>query len=208
MRLLHRHQDEIDRHDQPRHTASAEVPGRDTVARDDAVARDVADRRHADERVADERRADLDREETIDTRRTRWDVGSVLAVAAGAVLAVIGAVALVRTGVDGTWYQPVEQVLGMDHTPLLGAVEIGVGVLLVLAGLAGARMLAALIAVVAAAAATVVAIEPEIADRELAIEQEWAIALAVAGFVLAALLVASRGRRHERRIERRPLRTA
>lgn len=198
MGLLHRHEDQFERQNRP-----GGARERDVVA--------PASDRIADERVDDrydERPAGFDREDTVDTRSTRWDLGSVLAVAAGAVLAVIGAVALARTGVNDTWYQPVEQVLGMDHTPLLGAIEVGVGVLLVLAGLAGARMLAALIAVVAAAAATVVAIEPEIADSELAIEQEWAVALAVVGFVLAAVLVVSRERRHDRRIERRSLRTA
>jgi lysylphosphatidylglycerol synthetase-like protein (DUF2156 family) len=192
MRLLHRHEDEDDARDRPDEAREDEprAPGEGT--------------RHE---VEGERYPDVYREETVDTRSTRWDIGSVLAVAAGAALAVIGAVALVRTGVNETWYEPVEQVLGMDHTPLLGAVEVGVGVLLMLAGLAGARMLAALIAVLAAAGATIVAIEPDVVDPELAMEQEWAIALAVAGFVLAAVLIVSRERRHERRTERRSLRT-
>jgi lysylphosphatidylglycerol synthetase-like protein (DUF2156 family) len=193
MRRLHPHENEVDGHDRP-----------DEAREDEPRARDDGTRRE----VEGERYPDVDREETVDTRSTRWDVGSVLAVAAGTVLAVIGAVALVRTGVNETWYEPVEQVLGMDHTPLLGAVEVGVGVLLVLAGLAGARMFAALIAVLAAAGATTVAIEPDVFDLELAMEQEWAIALAVAGFVLAAVLILSRERRHERRTERRSLRTA
>lgn len=205
MGLLHRREEQVERHDQPgaRHDREA----------GEATAPEVGDRRSADDRstddrVAEGRPADFDQEEVIDTRSTRWDFGSVLAVGAGAVLAVIGAVALVRTGVDDTWYQPVDQVLGMNHTPLLGAVEIGVGVLLVLAGLAGARMLAALIATVAAVAATVIAIEPNVADTEFAIEKGWAIALAVAGFALAAVLVVSRERRHDRRTERRSVRTA
>jgi hypothetical protein len=193
MRLLHRHQDEIDGRDRP-----------DEAREDEPTARGEGTHRE----VEGERYPDVYREETVDTRSARWDIGSVLAVAAGAVLAVIGAVALVRTGVNETWYEPVEQVLGMDHTPLLGAVEVGVGVLLMLAGLAGARMFAALIAVLAAAGATIVAIEPDVVDPELAMEQEWAIALAVAGFVLAAVLIVSRERRHERRTERRSLRTA
>ena len=193
MRLLHRHEDEDDGRDRP-----------DEAREDEPRARGEGPSRE----VEGERYPDVYREETVDTRSPRWDIGSVLAVAAGAVLAVIGAVALVRTGVNETWYEPVEQVLGMDHTPLLGAVEVGVGVLLMLAGLAGARMFAALIAVLAAAGATIVAIEPDVVDPELAMEQEWAIALAVAGFVLAAVLIVSRERRHERRTERRSLRTA
>jgi lysylphosphatidylglycerol synthetase-like protein (DUF2156 family) len=193
MRLLHRHDDDIDRADRPYESDA-----------DNAVARDERDRGP----VEGDRHPEVDREETVDTRSSRWDIESVLAVGAGAVLIVIGAVALVRTGINETWYQPVEQVLGMDHTPLLGAIEVGVGLLLVLAGLAGARFLAALVAVAAAAAATVVAIEPDVADQELAIEQEWAIALAIAGFALAAILIVSRERRHDHRTERRLVHTA
>jgi lysylphosphatidylglycerol synthetase-like protein (DUF2156 family) len=191
MRLLHRHDDNVDTA-RPRGDAPYDGP-------DDGRTH-VRDRNDLDRR--------LDSEETVDVRENRWDLGSALAVAAGIALIVIGAVALVRTGVDGTWYRPVEQVLGMDHTPLLGAVEIGAGVLLVLAGLAGARMFAALVAAAIGVGATIVAIEPEVADPELAMERDWAIVLAVGGFLVALLLVASRERRRSHRVERRAVRTA
>jgi hypothetical protein len=188
MRLRHRNDDDLDRTDRPD---------------DDRVLAQDPDR---DSDLDRERR--LDREEAVDTRTGRWDLGSVLAAAAGVALIVIGTLALARTGIDRSWYQPVDQVLGMDHTALLGAVEVGVGVVLVLAGLAGARMFAALVALAVGATATVVAIEPDVVDRELAVEQEWATVLAIAGFALAAVLIVSRERRHERRIERRSVRTA
>ena len=54
-------------------------------------------------------------------------VGPILAVAAGAVLAVVGAVALLRAGVDESWFTPQVQVLDADHTALLGVAEIGAG---------------------------------------------------------------------------------
>jgi lysylphosphatidylglycerol synthetase-like protein (DUF2156 family) len=150
--------------------------------------------------VRDERALD---DEVVEVRASRWDLGSVLATAAGVVLIVIGALALARTGIDRTWYDPVDQVLGNDHTALLGAIELGVGIVLVLAGLAGARALAGLVAVVVGAAATVAAIEPGSVERELAIEQEWAIAMAVGGFVLAAIIIVSRERTQAHRVERR-----
>jgi lysylphosphatidylglycerol synthetase-like protein (DUF2156 family) len=190
MRLLHRHDDNEtvrskgDAADDERGDGRPYVPDRDDLGRE------------------------VGSEETVDVRETRWDLGSALAVAAGIALIVFGVLALVRTGVNSTWYEPVEQVLGMDHTPLLGAVEIGAGVLLVLAGLTGARMFAALVAAAIGVAATIVAIEPDVANPEFAIERDWAIALAVGGFVLAFILVASRERRHGRRVERRAVRTA
>jgi lysylphosphatidylglycerol synthetase-like protein (DUF2156 family) len=191
MRLLHRHDDNVDT---ARRRGDSPYDGPDDG------------RTHARDR--DELGGQLDSEETVDVRENRWDIGSALAVAAGIALIVFGAVALVRTGVNSTWYEPVEQVLGMDHTPLLGAVEIGAGVLLVLAGMAGARMFAALVAAAIGVGATIVAIEPDVVNPELAMERDWAIALAIAGFLVAFVLVASRERRRSHRVERRAVRTA
>ncbi|MGH2474973.1 MAG: hypothetical protein ACRDIL_06890, partial [Candidatus Limnocylindrales bacterium] len=63
----------------------------------------------------------------------------MLVLLAGGALAVLGMVAAARTGINDTWYRPVEPVAGVGDTALLAAVEAGVGVLLVIAGLAGAR---------------------------------------------------------------------
>ena len=150
-------------------------------------------------------------DEVVETERSapvRWDLPALLAAATGVALVVVGVLALVRAGVDGTWYRPIVEVAGIRHTPLLGAIEIGVGVLLVLAAMAGARVLAALVALAAGVAALVVAIEPVAVDRELAIETGWAVALAVALLAVGLLILAlgRDGERRERRVERRPVR--
>jgi hypothetical protein len=80
----------------------------------------------------------------------RWNLGSVLVLLAGAALAVVGFVAAARTGINETWYRPVDEVAGLRHTPLLAAVEAGVGVLLVIAGLAGAPGSAAFVCIAGA----------------------------------------------------------
>ena len=171
--------------------------------------RDRPDADHTASRTAD-RDAGVG-DEVVETERSapvRWDLPALLAAATGVALIVIGVLALVRSGIDGTWYQPVVEVAGISHTPLLGAIEIGVGVLLVLAAMAGVRVLAALVALAAGVAAVVVAIEPGAVERELAIETEWAVALAV-GLLAVGLLILSLGRegeRRERRVERRPVR--
>ncbi len=213
----------INRHDDDVRDGEVRTDDRDTVVRDDKARDDAtrADRASDDtgrrrrlrfgrpvDTESPESREELERRESVETRSWRWDFGSVLATAAGVALVLIGALALVRTGINSSWYSPVVEVAGIDHTPMLGAIELGVGVLLVLAGLAGARMLAALVAVTAGIVAAVVAIEPEVIDRDLAIERGWAIALAVGGLALAALLVVSRERRHDRRVEHREVRTA
>jgi hypothetical protein len=118
-------------------------------------------------------------------QRASWNLASIAAIAAGAALAVVGAVALVRTGINDTWFRPVEQVLDANHTPLLGAIEVGAGVVLVLLGIAGSRFLVAAAGIAGALLATAAAVEPEELSRELAIESWWAWVLAGAGVLLA-----------------------
>jgi lysylphosphatidylglycerol synthetase-like protein (DUF2156 family) len=200
MRLRHRNEDEA--------TTDERFSGQQRPVPDDGSgSRSVApDRDVGGERATRPAPGRDQTETTVETVTQRWDIGSLLAVASGVALIVIGAVALVRTGVDSSWYRPVEQVAGIDHTALLGAIEVGVGALLVLAGLAGARTFAALIALMAGVGAALVAIEPSLVDRELALERGWAVALAVGGIFLALLLVMAKGRNVERRIEhRRPM---
>jgi len=126
----------------------------------------------------------LDRWDLVESR---WNLGSVLVLLAGAALAVVGVVAAARTGIDDTWYRPVEAVAGLRHTQLLAALEAAGGVLLVIAGLAGARGLAALVCITGAMAAGVAAIEPALVADELALQRWWAIALAASGAGLAVV---------------------
>jgi hypothetical protein len=125
--------------------------------------------------------------ESWDLVENRWNLGSVLVLLAGAALGVLGFVAAARTGIDGTWYRPVEEVAGVRHTPLLAALEAGVGVLLVIAGLAAARGLAAFVCIAVAMAAGVAAIEPGLFAEQLALERSWAVTLAAAGAAFAVL---------------------
>jgi hypothetical protein len=113
-----------------------------------------------------------------------WSPAAILATVAGAALAVVGAVTLIRTGINETWYRPVVEVLDANHTPLLGAIEVGAGALLLLFGLSGSRFLVAVAGIAGALVATAAAVEPEELTRELAIERWWAWALAAAGVVL------------------------
>jgi hypothetical protein len=132
-------------------------------------------------------------------RTSAWPsvrLGPLLAIAAGAALAIVGAVALVRTGIDSTWFRPRIEVLNADHTALLGALEIGAGLLLLLAGLSGSRVAVAVLGLAMALGATAMAIEPEELQRELAIERWWAWTLAAAGVVLT---LAALQAPHERR---------
>jgi hypothetical protein len=140
-----------------------------------------------DEKPVPEPLEEPPRLERWDRVESRWNLGSALVLLAGAALAVLGAVALARTGIDETWFGPTEEVAGIHHTPLLAAIEAGVGLLLVVAGLAGAPGLAAFVSVSAAMTAGVAALEPERVADQRATERWWLVALAVAGAGLAVL---------------------
>ena len=105
--------------------------------------------------------------ERWDLVQSRWNLGSALVLLAGAALAVLSAAAVVRTGINETWFSPAEEVAGIRHTPLLATIEAGVGLLLVIAGVG--------------------ALEPDLGAGRLAAERWWLIALAVAGAGLAVL---------------------
>jgi hypothetical protein len=125
--------------------------------------------------------------ERWDRVESRWSLGSALVLLAGAALAVLGAVALARTGIDQTWFGPTADVAGIRHTPLLAGIEAGVGLLLVVGGLAGAPGLAAFVCISVAMAAGVAAVEPGLVAEQLAAERWWLVAVAVAGAGLAVL---------------------
>jgi len=163
-------------------------------ARDDDVRDDDVSRSH----IRDD---DVARDEAVDERyegarqevvQYHWSPANVLVVLAGVALAALGVVALIRTEINETWYTPVETVAGINHTPLLAAIEVGVGALLVILGLLGIRMLTAFVCLAGAVAAAVAAMDPARFETELAIERWWAIALAAGGAALAVLLMLPR----------------
>jgi hypothetical protein len=124
-------------------------------------------------------------------------LGALLSISAGAALGIVGSVALMRAGVDGTWFRPRIEVLDADHTALLGALEIGAGLLLLLVGLMGSRVAVAILGLALALGATAVAIEHEELQRELAIERWWAWTLAAAGVLLTLAALQAPRERHK-----------
>ena len=85
----------------------------------------------------------VDEEHTVTERG--FSAGQILILLAGAASLALGIVAVARTGLDGSLSQPVDTVLGWNHTALLGLFEIGAGALMILGGLrAGGRWLGGL----------------------------------------------------------------
>jgi hypothetical protein len=121
--------------------------------------------------------------------------GSLLAIAGGAALAVIGIVALLRGDLNQSWDRPVTHVLEIDFTPLTAALQVGAGALLVLLGLTGRRFLAMFGCVALAVAAAVAAIQPDRLATQYALETWWAWAVAGGAAFVALVLLLPSGRR-------------
>jgi hypothetical protein len=166
----------------------------DRAARDDGLARDEAEARFEnDDRIV------VRQDEPIEVVRTRsFSVGQLLSLITGGALIALGVVALVKTGVDSPLSQPVEPILGWDHTPLLGIVEVVAGALLVLFSLRpGGRWIVALVGIALVVGGVLILGELDWIVDEFGAEQGFAWVPIVAGLVaiLASLLTP---RRHQR----------
>jgi hypothetical protein len=150
-----------------------------------------------------ERRAARRAERKAEGRGSKWGLGPILSLLAGLALIAAGIAVLIRTGINSTWFRPVTNIFGADHTPLLGLIEIGAGVVLVGLALLGNRLLIAIAGIAGAILATAAAVEPEEVARELAIDRWWAWVLTGVG---VALTLAALHKRGERRREVRATR--
>lgn len=64
-----------------------------------------------------------------------WTPAQILALVIGVIFAVLGGVALLRTGGIGTSiFEPVTSVAGLQYTPLLALIEVAFGLLLIAVG--------------------------------------------------------------------------
>jgi hypothetical protein len=61
--------------------------------------------------------------------------GQVIAGVLGLVIAVIGIMAVARGGIDSSMNEPMVKTVGLDQSAMLGAAELGVGLLLILGAL-------------------------------------------------------------------------
>jgi hypothetical protein len=198
MRLLHRDND-LEREER----TERDLDDRDTTVDDDRRHTVTGRRRWRRDRDHDDRAYDDNGTTVVErprrVRRERvhrpFHVGNMFAIIGGAILAVIGIVALLRGDLNDTWDQPVTTVLRIDHTPLLAAIEVAAGGVLVLFGVTGQRFMALLASVGLAVAAAVVAIEPGRLATQYHLETWWAWTVAGASaFVALVCLLPSRSR--------------
>jgi len=157
--------------------------------------------RHDDDIVVDDHTEHRDhiRQEVTEqpvstrTRERSWTFapGQLVSLVAGVGLIAVGIVALIRADVDGSLSTPVVQVLGYTHTAWLGIAEIGLGLLLVLAGTgAWGRAVSVLLGAATVIAGVLILAEPGQMPDELGLEEDfgWPL-IALGGIVAVAALV-------------------
>jgi hypothetical protein len=134
-------------------------------------------------------------EPRVRTRR-RYTWGQVLILLAGVTCLVFGIGAIALAGLAGSITEPVVDVFGFDHTPLLGVIEVGAGVVLVLAALVpGGRWVAGLVGGAAIAGGALILAEYDWTQTELAAEQDFGwVAIAVGAAAYIGAMVAPRRR--------------
>lgn len=139
------------------------------------------------------------REAEVDTHRIEISPGRWILGIVGMVLGIVGVVALVKAGVDSNLETPVVDVLGMGHSAIVGLVEFGAGVLLVLSAASeSTRPLGSFLGALLLVAGVVGAAMSADARADLGVTTEAAWFIAICGLV--ALLAALFGYRvHTRR---------
>ncbi len=160
------------------------------------VAMSLLHRTHTDDAVVEGDRIDhtVEPVAATRTRERSWVMapGQVVSLIAGAGFIVVGVLALIRAELDGSLSEPVVEVMGYTHTAWLGIAEIGVGLLLVLAGSSAAgRSVSVFMGAALIIAGILVRAEPGSMPDELGIEEAYGWPLIIVGAIvaLAALLL-------------------
>lgn len=126
-------------------------------------------------------------------RERTWSFtpAQVVSFAVGSFFVVVGLLALLRAGVDGSLATPTVEVLTYRHTAWLGLAEIGAGALLVLAssGTWG-RPLSVVVGAAIVVGGVLVLAEPGGIPTELGTEQAYGWPVAVLGALVAVAAMA------------------
>jgi len=78
---------------------------------------------------------DIRSETRTATSRVVVSPGQVIAGVLGLIVAIIGVITVARAGIDSSMNDPVVRAAGFNQSALLGAIEVGLGLLLILGAL-------------------------------------------------------------------------
>lgn len=122
------------------------------------------------------------------TRERTWTFapGQLISFAVGVGFIALGLVAMIRAGIDGNLARPTVEVLELSHTAWLGLAEVGLGVLLLIAGTgAWGRFLSVPVGALMVIAGILVLAEPGQVPDRLAVEQDFGWVLVLFGALVA-----------------------
>jgi len=121
----------------------------------------------------------------------RYAVDSVVVGLVGLVFLLIGLIALIRAGLDGSMREPVVEVLGFTHTATLGIIEAVIGLCLLLCAATMSRGGSVFFGLLLGVGGFVGAVETDRLKSSLALESglAWLAVIAAIVVVLASLLV-------------------
>lgn len=125
------------------------------------------------------------------TTRRRWAFDSLICGIMGVGFSVVGITALSRAGLGSPLSEPRIEVLGYGHTALLGLIEVGIGVLLLIAATLVSRAAAAFLGIALAILSLVAVIEAERYESRLGIEAgfAWLSFMAAVVILASAMLI-------------------
>jgi hypothetical protein len=130
--------------------------------------------------------------------------GRMLATIAGAALTVIGAVVLVRTGIDGSLESPTTEFLGATHSAFAGIASVVCGILLLVAGASRDQTLAVLPGILLVGGGIFALAATTQLRQDLGVDDStgwFMIVFGIIAFVCAAMPIARRSRyRRERMV--------
>jgi hypothetical protein len=129
-------------------------------------------------------------ETVVTSRTTAIAPASIVAAVVAVVLLLLGGITLARAGLDGSLDVPIVSVAGFTATAILGLIEIGFGLILLLAALAQERNAIMFVAIIGGVSALVVVFQPTLGEVSLGIERGFAVlaAIVMAAIVVSALL--------------------
>lgn len=187
MRLLHR-----DQHTEAGvHDSDRDAP---VVATDHRGGDTVVERRDGEIVTTGDTRSTTEVRTAPTTVRERtWTFapGQLISFVIGVGLIIVGLVAMLRAGIDGSFGTPTVDVLTYTHTAWLGLAEVGTGLLLVLAGSgAWGRPLSVLLGAAMVVAGVLVLAEPDQMPQELGLEERFGWPVVVLGALVAVAAMA------------------
>jgi hypothetical protein len=138
-------------------------------------------------------------------RDTLWSPSQIAPLAGGVVLIIFGLAAIIKGGLGGAVDAPVVSVFGYAHTPLLGLIELGAGILFVIAGLVPyGRTPGIVLGVLTAIGGGLILADLNWVNRHLTTDSDFGwILIAIGGGVAVLLAVLPRVKTHT--VEYRPI---